>query len=56
MEDFRQNLLREHQHLRIDASQKQMVSPIWRAGGTGFVTAKGFRADRSWNLPVWKNM
>jgi hypothetical protein len=40
MEDFRQNLLREHQHQRIDASQKQMVSPIWRTGGPGLSRQK----------------
>jgi hypothetical protein len=54
MEDFRQNLLREHQHLRIDAGQKQMVSPIFQAGGPALSAQKIRRIEL--NLTVWKKM
>jgi hypothetical protein len=55
MEDFRQNLLREHQHLKIDASQKEMVSPIFQAGGQALSPQK-IRRGSHLNLPVWKKM
>jgi hypothetical protein len=54
MEDFRQNLLREHLHLSIDASEKHMVSPIFQAGGKALSRQKTRRIELT--LPVWKKM